>query len=126
MPNIKHHNVRWSVWIGVFSSLQSVIKKDRDDAEGVLYSLYPEFNKQIKSANFEIIVKISSAITLNNKKSNGVFCSKVSAIYCFSTKTKFLFLLKKSKYENCVTLYEIDCNFAPRNSCVQCTKYLLK
>lgn len=78
MPNIENHEIRWNVWISVFSSLQNVLKKDRDDAEGVLYSLYPEFNKQIKSANFEIIVKISSAITLNDKKSNGVFCSKVS------------------------------------------------
>lgn len=89
MPNIENHDIRWGVWIGVFSSLQNVFKKDRDDTEGVLYSLYPEFNKQIKSANFEVIVKISSAITLNDKKSNGVFCSKVSkVIYIF-----FVFLI---------------------------------
>lgn len=81
MPIIENHDVRWNVWIGVFSSLQNVIKKDREDVEGVLYSLYPEFNKQIKSANFEIIVKISAAITLNDKKSNGVFCSKVRDKY---------------------------------------------
>lgn len=79
MPYIEQHDARWNVWIGVFHSLQSVVKKDRDDAEGILYSLYPEFNKQIKSANFEIIVKISSAISLNDKKANGVFCSKVSS-----------------------------------------------
>lgn len=81
MPYIEDHDTRWNVWIGVFHSLQNVYKKDRDDAEGILYSLYPEFNKQIKSANFEIIVKISSAISLNDKKSNGVFCSKVSMIH---------------------------------------------
>lgn len=80
MPHIENHDIRWNVWIGVFSSLQNVFKKDREDVEGVLYSLYPEFIKQIKSANFEIIVKISSAITLNDKKSSGVFCSKVSLI----------------------------------------------
>lgn len=78
MPYIENHDARWNVWIGVFSSLQTVFKKDRDDTEGVLYSLYPEFKKHFKSANFETIVKISSAITLNEKKSNGVFCSKVS------------------------------------------------
>lgn len=78
MPIIENHDVRWNIWIGVFSSLQNVIKKDRDDIEGILYSLYPEFNKQIKSANFAIIVKISVAISLHDKKSNGVFCSKVS------------------------------------------------
>ncbi|XP_061390331.1 uncharacterized protein LOC133325625 [Musca vetustissima] len=84
MPYIEEHDARWNVWIGVFHSLQSVVKKDRDDAEGILYSLYPEFNKQIKSANFEIIVKISSAISLNDKKANGVFCSKfgISSLVC--------------------------------------------
>ncbi|XP_073816090.1 protein associated with topo II related - 1 [Musca autumnalis] len=84
MPYIEQHDARWNVWIGVFHSLQSVVKKDRDDAEGILYSLYPEFNKQIKSANFEIIVKISSAISLNDKKANGVFCSKfgISSLVC--------------------------------------------
>ncbi|XP_075148038.1 protein associated with topo II related - 1 [Haematobia irritans] len=84
MPYIEDHDARWNVWIGVFHSLQNVYKKDREDSEGILYSLYPEFNKQIKSANFETIVKISSAITLNDKKSNGVFCSKfgISSLVC--------------------------------------------
>ncbi|KAI8119527.1 hypothetical protein FF38_01974 [Lucilia cuprina] len=94
MSNIENHDVRWNVWIGVFSSLQNVIKKDRDDTEGVLYSLYPEFNKQIKSANFEIIVKISSAITINDKKFNGVFCSKfgISSLVCLILQAENIYV----------------------------------
>ncbi|KAM7364756.1 protein associated with topo II related - 1 [Cochliomyia hominivorax] len=107
MPNIENHDVRWNVWIGVFSSLQNVLKKDRDDAEGVLYSLYPEFNKQIKSANFEIIVKISSAITLNDKKSNGVFCSKfgISSLVCLILQAENIYV---AEYD--VTLSESNKN----------------
>ncbi|XP_017085091.2 LOW QUALITY PROTEIN: protein PAT1 homolog 1 [Drosophila eugracilis] len=76
MPFIADQNIRWIVWSGVFCSLQTVVKKDKDDVEGVLYALYPEFKKHINHATFEILVSISAAITLNDKKLTGIFCSR--------------------------------------------------
>ncbi|KAH8359110.1 hypothetical protein KR093_004300 [Drosophila rubida] len=76
MPFIADQNVRWIVWSGVFSSLQTVVKKDRDDVEGVLFALYPEFKKHIHEANFETIINISAAFTLTDKKMTGIFCSR--------------------------------------------------
>ncbi|KAH8406459.1 hypothetical protein KR215_001157 [Drosophila sulfurigaster] len=76
MPFIADQNVRWIVWSGVFSSLQTVVKKDRDDVEGVLYALYPEFKKHIHEANFETIINISAAFSLTDKKMTGIFCSR--------------------------------------------------
>ncbi|KAM8703497.1 hypothetical protein ACLKA7_008167 [Drosophila subpalustris] len=76
MPFIADQSIRWAVWTGVFCSLQTVVKKDRDDVEGALYALYPEFKKHIHEANFETIINISAAFTLNDKKMLGIFCSR--------------------------------------------------
>ncbi|KAH8354237.1 hypothetical protein KR084_004327 [Drosophila pseudotakahashii] len=76
MPFIADQSIRWVVWSGVFCSLQTVVKKDKDDVEGVLHALYPEFKKHINKATFEILVSISAGITLNDKKLTGIFCSR--------------------------------------------------
>ncbi|KAI8044668.1 hypothetical protein M5D96_000839 [Drosophila gunungcola] len=55
---------------------KTVVKKDKDDVEGVLYALYPEFKKHINKASFDILVGISAGITLNDKKLTGIFCSR--------------------------------------------------
>lgn len=78
MPFIADQTIRWTVWSGVFCSLQNVVKKDREDVEGALYALYPEFRKHIHEANLETIINISVAFTLNDKKMSGIFCSRVS------------------------------------------------
>uniref|UniRef100_W8BBJ3 Protein PAT1-1 n=1 Tax=Ceratitis capitata TaxID=7213 RepID=W8BBJ3_CERCA len=84
MPYIEDHEARWNIWMGVFSSLQNVVKKDREDLDGTLYALYPEFKKHVREANFTTIIKISSSIPLNEKKSNVIFCSKfgISSLVC--------------------------------------------
>ncbi|KAH8247574.1 hypothetical protein KR038_006644 [Drosophila bunnanda] len=76
MPFIADQSVCCTVWSGVFCSLQTVVKKDKDDVEGLLYALYPEFKKHINGASFENLVSISAAITLNDKKLTGIFCSR--------------------------------------------------
>ncbi|XP_017143321.1 protein PAT1 homolog 1 isoform X1 [Drosophila miranda] len=76
MPFLTEHSVCWTVWSGVFCSLQTVVKKDKDDFEGVLYALYPEFKKHISKASFETVVTISAAITRNDNKLTGIFCSR--------------------------------------------------
>lgn len=81
MPFIVDQSICWTVWSGIFCSLQTVVKKDKDDVEGVLYALYPEFKKHINKANFANLVSISAAITLNDKKLTGIFCTRVSFTY---------------------------------------------
>lgn len=90
MPYIEDHEARWNIWMGVFSSLQNVVKKDREDLDGTLYALYPEFKKHVREANFTTIIKISSSIPLNEKKSNVIFCSKVCTMtfYCLLWEVK--------------------------------------
>lgn len=83
MTYVEAYDIRWTIWMGVFSSLQNVIKKDKDDTDGVLYALYPEFRKQVQQADFEMIVRISVSIPLSEKKFNGIFCSKVSYFHNF-------------------------------------------
>ncbi|XP_017055376.1 protein PAT1 homolog 1 [Drosophila ficusphila] len=76
MPFIADQDIRWIVWSGVFCSLQTVVKKDKDDVEGLLFALYSEFKKHISTASFDILVSISAGITLNDKKLTGIFCSR--------------------------------------------------
>ncbi|XP_030244693.1 protein PAT1 homolog 1, partial [Drosophila navojoa] len=76
MPFIADQPIRWTVWGGVFCSLQNVVKKDREDVDGCLFALYPEFKNQIHEANLETIINISTAFTMNDKKMSGIFCSR--------------------------------------------------
>lgn len=81
MPFIADQPIRWTVWSGVFCSLQNVVKKDREDVDGCLFALYPEFKNQIHEANLDTIITISTAFTMNDKKMSGIFCSRVSFVY---------------------------------------------
>ncbi|XP_053970046.1 protein PAT1 homolog 1 [Anastrepha ludens] len=94
MPYMEDHEIRWNIWMGVFASLQNVVKKDREDVDGVLYALYPEFKKQVREADFEAIVKISSSIPLTERKSNGVFCSKfgISSLVCLVLQAEHIYM----------------------------------
>ncbi|EDW13695.2 protein PAT1 homolog 1 [Drosophila mojavensis] len=76
MPFIADQPIRWTVWSGVFCSLQNVVKKDREDVDGCLFALYPEFKNQIHEANLETIINISTAFTMTDKKMSGIFCSR--------------------------------------------------
>ena len=77
LPHIDDHPIRWTVWLGVFSSLQNVLKKDKDDKLGVLYDLYPLLKKQIKEADINVVIQFANAMPLNDKKLNVFFSSKV-------------------------------------------------
>lgn len=94
MTYVEAHEIRWSIWMGVFSSLQNVVKKDKDDVDGVLYALYPEFKKQVRQADFETIVRISASIPLIEKKFNGIFCSKfgISSLVCLVLQAERIYM----------------------------------
>ncbi|ALC47699.1 Patr-1 [Drosophila busckii] len=103
MPFIADQSIRWIVWSGVFCSLQNVVKKDRDDMEGMLYALYPEFKKHSREANFETIISISAQVTLNDKKMSGIFCSRfgILSLVCLISRAEALYM-----FDNDVTLSE--------------------
>ncbi|XP_030369452.1 protein PAT1 homolog 1 [Scaptodrosophila lebanonensis] len=94
MPFISDQSLRWTVWAGVFCSLQNVVKKDRDDIEGCLYALYPEFKKHIHESDFETIVNISAAITLNDKKLTGIFCTRfgILSLICLILRSEAIYV----------------------------------
>lgn len=62
MPLVKEQNVRWLVWCAIFSAVPMILKKDKDDVDGVLIALYSEFEKHLHSAEFSDVVKISNVI----------------------------------------------------------------
>ncbi|XP_067616330.1 protein PAT1 homolog 1 isoform X2 [Eurosta solidaginis] len=105
MPYIEDHEVRWSIWIGIFASLQNVLKRDKDDADGVLYALYPEFKKQIHKADFETILRVSTAMNLKEKKCNGIFCSKFGI-----SSLVFLMLRAEHIYSSCTDITYTESN----------------
>ncbi|XP_018798978.1 PREDICTED: uncharacterized protein LOC108975131 isoform X1 [Bactrocera latifrons] len=94
MIYLEAHDIRWTIWMGVFSSLQNVVKKDKDDADGVLYALYPEFKNHVRQADFETIVRISASIPLSEKKFNGIFCSKfgISTLVCLVLQAENIYM----------------------------------
>lgn len=81
MPFIEDNPVRWNVWCGVFMSLQNVLKKDKDDGDGLLFALYPHFKKQIVEADLSDVIKIANSMPLNDKRVNVLFACK----FCISS-----------------------------------------
>ncbi|XP_055848839.1 protein PAT1 homolog 1 [Episyrphus balteatus] len=102
MKHIEDNPIRWTVWIGVFASLQNVLKKDREDTDGVLYALYPEFKRQIRTADFEIVIKLSNAMPMSEKKSNSLFSSKfgISSLVCLILQAELIYVLDSDETLN--------------------------
>lgn len=61
MPLIRDQIQRWDVWCDIFTTLSVLIKKDRDDADGLLINFYPEFRNQIQYAGMDEILRISQS-----------------------------------------------------------------
>lgn len=77
MPLIKDHVHRWNVWCAVFSILPLLIKKDKDDVEGLLFSLFAEFQAHIRNAPIDAILRITNTI-IACEKIQYIFTNKVS------------------------------------------------
>lgn len=67
MPLIKDHIHRWDVWCAVFTSLPLLVKKDKDDSEGLLLALLAEFQSHIRNAPIDAIIRLTTAITAYDK-----------------------------------------------------------
>lgn len=105
MPLIKDLTYRWDLWYAIFSVLPIIIKKDKDDAEHTLFSMFSEFKNQIQDAKMMEIIKLGNCLTLSEKKIVNVLQNKVSSAF-FSSKKQlqmFFFLIctysKNMKFE---------------------------
>lgn len=78
LPLIRDHIQRWDVWCDIFATLCMIVKKDRDDTDGLLLNFYPEFRNQIQYAGMDDILRL--AITLvtgpNEKKLGSIVESR--------------------------------------------------
>lgn len=80
MPLIRDKTQRWDVWYAIFSALPLLIKKDRDDTEGLLFAMFPEFKNQLKHTNMAEVIKLGKLITASDRKTHHIFVNKVCAM----------------------------------------------
>lgn len=78
LPLIVDHRSRWDVWYGILSTLPVLMKKDKEDQEGLLFAFFPEFKKQMENASMLEILKVGNAIASADKTLHCVFVNKVS------------------------------------------------
>lgn len=77
LPLIQEHIHRWDVWCAIFSALPISVKKDKDDSEGLLFALFPEFQAHIQNAPIDAILRITNTL-IASEKLGYVFLNKVS------------------------------------------------
>ncbi|XP_055591910.1 protein PAT1 homolog 1-like [Uranotaenia lowii] len=56
---------RWTLWSSIFSAIPFMLKKDRDDQEGVFFALYTEFERHVQYSKFSELLKLSQAIAVD-------------------------------------------------------------
>ncbi|KAL1394999.1 hypothetical protein pipiens_002945 [Culex pipiens pipiens] len=59
---LRDHPYRWTLWATTFSTLPFMLKKDRDDPEGVLFALYTEFERHAQYSNSPDLLKLSQVL----------------------------------------------------------------
>lgn len=62
MPLIKNNTHRWVVWYTIFATLPLIIKKEKDDSEGLLLAMYAEFKNQIQHGSIMEVMKIANSM----------------------------------------------------------------
>lgn len=77
LPLIKDHVYRWDVWCAIFAALPLLVRKDRDDGEGLLFALFPQFQAHIQNAPIDAILRITNTL-VSCEKLNYIFTNKVS------------------------------------------------
>ena len=55
---VREQPCRWALWSLVFTAIPMILKKDRDDSEGVLFALYTEFERHIQYSDCDHLVKL--------------------------------------------------------------------
>lgn len=59
---LREHPSRWTLWSTVFSAIPFLLKKDRDDHEGVLFALYTEFERHVQYSEFLDLLELAQTI----------------------------------------------------------------
>lgn len=77
LPLIKDHVFRWDVWCAIFAALPLLVRKDRDDGEGLLFALFPQFQAHIQNAPIDAILRITNTLVACEKL-NYIFTNKVT------------------------------------------------
>ncbi|GAB0088169.1 hypothetical protein DMENIID0001_025560 [Sergentomyia squamirostris] len=76
LPHLVDEEHKWQVWQAIFAILPIVVKKDRDDSDGTLAALFPEFKNHLILAKLSDIITVPKAILTANKKLNYIFANK--------------------------------------------------
>ncbi|XP_055632338.1 protein PAT1 homolog 1-like isoform X2 [Toxorhynchites rutilus septentrionalis] len=87
---LREHPFRWDLWNTIFSSIPFMLKKDRDDNEGVLFTLYTEFERHVQYSQFSDLLKLSQTIKLDRTLSyltscKFLLCSVITIIFQIET-----------------------------------------
>lgn len=84
MPLIKNSTHRWVVWYTIFATLPLIIKKDKDDTDGLFYAMFPEFKNQIQHGSIMEVMKIANAMISFETRLCYMLRNKVRADFLFS------------------------------------------
>lgn len=71
---LRDHPYRWSLWTTIFSTIPFMLKKDRDDPEGVLFALYTEFERHVQYSQFVDLLKLSQILSTEKILSHLITC----------------------------------------------------
>lgn len=71
---LREHSYRWKLWANIFSSIPFMLKKDRDDGEGLLFALYTEFERHVQYSQFLDLLKLVQVIATEKVLSHITSC----------------------------------------------------
>ncbi|XP_053665215.1 protein PAT1 homolog 1-like [Anopheles marshallii] len=70
------HAARWTLWGMIFTALPCLAKRDRDDAEGLLLTLFSEFERQIRYGTITDLLQVAKTIGSSCKVMQCIVSSK--------------------------------------------------
>uniref|UniRef100_A0A182IJ75 Uncharacterized protein n=1 Tax=Anopheles atroparvus TaxID=41427 RepID=A0A182IJ75_ANOAO len=56
---LRNHPFRWTLWAMIFNAIPWLPRKDRDDADGLLFSLYAEFERHVQGGTVADLLRVS-------------------------------------------------------------------
>ncbi|KFB44230.1 hypothetical protein ZHAS_00012123 [Anopheles sinensis] len=59
---LRKHPFRWTLWAMIFNAIPSLQRKDRDDVDGLLFSLYAEFERHVQCGTVADLLQLSKIL----------------------------------------------------------------
>ncbi|KXJ80006.1 hypothetical protein RP20_CCG027188 [Aedes albopictus] len=97
---------RWALWRSIFSAIPLLLKKDRDDRDGVLFALYTEFERHVQYSAFPDLLKLAQVIATEKILSYLTGCKFLLSSIITIVFQMEVFIAKKSP--NMATASEVD------------------